>query len=542
MDILKKATVDHLAAAVIKVAQSFDNGEDLGRLYTPWDELKKNEDSGPILDMEEWYRMNKMPLPRPIGTVIPQSMFVYTDYTEKEIVKINQRKGYMAMEELQGYQRYTAQQMQDAVKDVFANNKSGMMLSAISGWGKSSIYEYFGTMAAQHSLTHKELWMKPGAPTTLAGMRDQGNIREQHIIKFEASNLSQTEGEKGRAEKMFKQLQAIVTDPKYAGIYTFVIDELYTALSSDSSDASEFWELMKSLLDPGDADPYMKVIGTFAIDDLKAFETGVNPRTGKPFYPAQMERRLPLFEMRDLDRTEGMRVLENGYEFLTKKVGLGQQFPEPDYVSLFNAILDKADLATDVSGHVIFGLPERIKKVMSTVANPVRARAKAFEKYTIDQDYMKRYEQYINWGNTAIPKINQEKNEVAQGRNISDQQVKQDIKKISDESGMGEMISIRDLGSKLPHEEIETPESIDSSKKEKIGVLDEAINEISAKLKKIKELYRIKKLTVEQGIAKLKAKYGDIFRPDFKDIGNIKLQDVQGLSQQNLIMAKERKK
>lgn len=531
---LSSATTDDLATAVVRVAQLSARGEELEKLYTPWENIKSDEDMGAIAEMEERYRMTKMPLPKEMGTVIPQ-MFNYEDYTEKEIVKIHQRKGYMPMDELQGYKQYTTRELQGAIKDVFANNLSGMMLSAAAGWGKSTIYEYFGSMAAQHSLNHKELWMKPGAAKNLAGMRDPSNIREQHFIKFDASNLGQTEGLKGRMEQVYRELEKIIKDPRYSGIYTFVIDELYSALASDSSDASEAWNLMKGYLAP---DPHIKVIGTFASEDLKKFKEGKNPRTGESFYNPQMQRRMPLINMRDYNREEGMKVLENGFDAFASKSGLPKQIPDANQPQLFNIILDKADLVTDTTGHVVFGLPARIEKVMRTGGNEVRQRIQKFEKYRILEDKVEQFDGFIKWANDMLPKINQEKVEVQQGRNVSEEQIKQEVKEVAQKAGVGDIISLRDVGpSKFPHEEVEAPEEVKAGNQEKIGHLDELIKAIQQKLARVKQLYRVYKLELQQGINKVRTNYGDVFSPDFKDVGNLKVEDVQRIPQQSLIMS-----
>lgn len=531
--ILSKITTDNLAEAVVKVAQLSARGEDLERLYSPWENIRGDEDMGPIAEMEERYRMTKMALPKEMGTVIPQ-IFNYEDYTEKEIIKVHQRKTYMPMDELQGYKQYTTRELQGAIKDVFANNLSGMMLSAAAGWGKSTIYEYFGAMAAQHSLTHKELWMKPGVSKNLAGMKDPNNIQEQHFIKFDASNLGQTEGLKGRMEQTYRELEKIIKDPRYSGIYTFVIDELYSALASDSSDASEAWNLMKGYLAP---DPHIKVIGTFASEDLKKFKEGKNPRTGENFYNPQMQRRMPLINMRDYNRPEGIKVLENGFDAFAQKAGLPKQIPDANQPALFNTILDKADLVTDSSGHVVFGLPARIEKVLRTAGNEVRQRIQKFEKYKMLEDKVEQFQDFITWSDEIIPKISQEKNEVLQGRQVSDQQIQQEVKEVSEKAGVGDIISIRDLGGKFPHEEVESPEAVAEGKKEKAGVLDELAKSVQQKVARIKQLLRVYRIELQQGINKIKSKHGDIFSPDFKDIGNVKQQDVETISQHSLIMS-----
>ena len=534
MSILEKATVDQLATAVVKVAQLSAQGADLEALYTGWDQLKADEDIGTILEMEERYRMTKMPLPHELGTVIP-TMFNYEDYTEKEIIKIHQRKKYMPMDELQGYKQYSTREMQGAIKDVFSNNLSGMMLSAAAGWGKSTIYEYFGAMAAQHSLTHKELWMKPGAQKNLAGMKDPGNIREQHFLKFDASNLGQTEGLKGRTEQVYRELEKIIKDPKYSGIYTFVVDELYSALASDSSDASEAWNLMKGYLAPT---PHIKVIGTFATEDLKKFKDGKNPRTGEAFYNPQMQRRMPLIAMRDYTREEGMQVLENGYDSLVEKAGLPPQLPDPNHEQLFATILDKADLATNASGHIVFGLPARIEKVLRTAANEVRSRSQKFEAYKVVQDKLERAMTTIAWDQKAVPRLEQEKQAIQNGRGFGEEEaVAPTPNRAKTSPAESNIISIRDMGGKLPHEAIEEPEVIEQQKKEILSQKDELIAKKKDEISKLKKAVRIWQLDIQQGIAKLKQKYGDVFQPDFSDIGNIKQQDVAAIPQSAIIMA-----
>jgi len=139
-------------------------------------------------------------------------------------------------------------------------DNDAILLPAAGGFGKTTMWKYFGFMAAQHSLSHLSLWLKE---PKIENVFNPEMYLEKRIILFNAKNFSVDEGTAGGSDAIWRPLRElfITNKDKYKDIFILVADEIASALAKDATRALrgggkvgprvEFDKNMKDILDPG---------------------------------------------------------------------------------------------------------------------------------------------------------------------------------------------------------------------------------------------------------------------------------------------------
>lgn len=487
-----------------------------------WNELKAN----PVYQMIEKFRVTALPLPNTIPNPFPAS-FGFEDYTNKAIEAIQKRGRYMTMEELSNISAPT-QAMQDAIQDSLKPGRAGGIIGAPAGFGKSYTFNYLGIMAAERSLSHTFLWFKGGALTSPQQLKNSSAINDFHFMFTDAKNLSQTGGLHGGGAGPLRELARAAKE--HEGKFVLCLDELYTALSQDT-DTAAGWFALKGLTEP---EILVKIIGTMASKNVPMFKslkvpqmTSAGSQEAKmmPVYDEQMKTRFAKVDVPDYTDAEQKQTLDKGGLYtITHQSEFKLKYDEADKQTLINDLVEKTNQieAGVAPEHREWAAPRKWKRIISEANGLVTARQEEFSQYSADVAFLKKTEDLSKWYNT-LNSIEKEKKALQSG---STEAPAAPAAPSSEPSGI---LSIRDKGiSQFPHEEIESPQTLNEQKKGRFSDLEQKEQEIQAGLAKVKRQRRYVEMSFKQGLSRLKSLYGDgVFADDMHDIGNLKPVDVE---------------
>jgi len=490
-----------------------------------WNDLKNNG----IYAMIERFRTTQMDLPNVVNNPFPAS-FGFEDYTNKAIEAILKRGRYMTMDELSNISAPT-QAMQDSVQDSLKPGRAGGIIGAPAGFGKSYTFNYLGIMAAERSLSHPFLWFKGGALTDIKQLKNSASIEEKHFMFTDAKNLSQTGGWVGGAAGPLRELTQAARDNQ--GRFVLCLDELYTAMSQDS-DTAGGWFALKGLTEP---EVLVQIVGTMASKDIPLFKSLKVPERGqgaaggdrdskmKAVYDEQMKSRFVEKRVPDFTDLEQKQTLEHGGLYaVTHQPAYTLRYDDEDRQTLISDLVEKtnqieAGVAPD---NREWAAPRKWKRIISEANSFVVERQEAFAEYSADVDYLRRTDDLSKW-NAALANINKEKQSI---QSISNDAVVPSPTRQPEEN-LGVM-SIRDVGDKFPHEEVESPQIVSEQKKGRLNNLQEKEQEIKNGLARINRKRRYIEMAFKQGLEKLNAKYGPgVFAEDLHDIGYLKPVDIE---------------
>jgi hypothetical protein len=491
--------------------------------YKDWNELKTKRNA---LRLEE--ARLALPLPTSLPNPFPAT-FSFEDYTNEAIDAINKRGRYLTMDELSRISPPTAE-MQDAIKDSIKTGKVGGVIGAPAGFGKSYTFKYLGIMAAERSLSHDFLWFRGGVLTDPSQLRTSSSVSEYHFMFTDARNLSQTGGLLGGSVGPLRDLRENAV--KYSGRFILCLDELYTALSQET-DAAGGWFALKGLTEP---EPLVKIIGTMATKDVKAFKSlkvsqitspGSRESIQKPVYDGQMKSRFHFKDVPDYTDAEQQKTLRmGGLDAIThnKEAQLFIDYAPQDKDKIISSLIVKTN---DVERGVApenreWAAPRKWKAIISEAFAEVEERVKEFSEYKADIDYIKKTEDLSRWYD-VIKNLEAEKSNIQKGIQTKNPAAPAAPGQSEDVG----IISLRDIGNKFPHEEVESEGSVVEQKKERLNSIQEKENEVKAELAAIKRRRRYAEIAYKQGVSKLNQIYGDgVFAPDMSDLGMLKPRDI----------------
>jgi hypothetical protein len=489
--------------------------------YKDWNDLKTKRNS---LRLEE--ARLALPLPTALPNPFPES-FGFEDYTNLAINEINKRGRYLTMDELSRISPPTAE-MQEAIKDSIKTGKVGGIIGAPAGFGKSYTFKYLGQMAAERSLSHDFLWFRGGILTDPSQLKSPSAVQEYHFMFTDARNLSQTGGLYGGGTGPLRELKEAAE--KYNGRFILCLDELYTAMSQEQ-DTANGWFALKGLTEP---EPLVKIIGTMATKDVNAFKQlkasqmvapGAKESVQKPIYDGQMKSRFSWKDVPDYTDAEQQKTLRmGGLDAIThnKEAQLFLDYAPQDKDKLIAALIVKTN---DVERGVAptdreWAAPRKWKAIISEAYSEVEERVKHFSEYKADIDYIKRTEDLSRWYD-AIKNLEGEKAAVEKGGKPSAAPTP-----AAPTEDMG-IISLRDVGNKFPHEEIESENDLVEQKRERVNSIEEKEAKVKEQLAAIKRRRRYAEISYKQGISQLNQMYGDgVFAPDMSDLNMLKPRDI----------------
>lgn len=492
--------------------------------FKPWSQLKQ--------DPHQLYIENartKMELPSMIPNPFPEE-FGFEDYTNDAIQDIQKRGRYLTMDELENLSPPT-QEMQEAIKEILKPGRAGGMLGAPAGFGKSYNFKYLGIMAAERSLSHSFLWFRGGSLTQPAQLKNGSQIQEYHFMFTDAKNLSQTGGYLGGAtEKMRKLTQAVTQN---SGVFVLALDEIYTALSTEH-DAAGGWYTLKGLTQP---DIHCKIIGTMAEKDIESFKklkispmtSGTDHQQGanaRPIYDEQMKTRFNFVTVPDFTTEEQIETLtKGGLNSITHSKEISLEYDPKDKMEIINNLVRKTDEIELGRATKEWGAPRKWNAILSDANSAVTDRQETFAKYIADFDFLKKSNDLERWYK-ALAGVEREKKVIEQSVDVPEEQTQPST---PSDGGVG-IVSLRDMGDKFPHEEVESHEGISQQKKERLNDLQDKETELKEGIQKLKRKRTIIEMSAKQGINELESRYGQgTFAEDMHDIGYLKPIDIVNL-------------
>ena len=413
----------HQLAAARIAAQ--DLGYKPGDLYVPWGLTSKKLEDSPLdsklrdeYARAEEFRMTKMELPKlafDSSNLLPSEL-VFKDHTQKEILAMNgsgidskQKKhaystGYMPMDVLALSPLYLGRGIQERLLSGLANNDA-LLLPAPGGFGKSTMWKYFGLMAAQHSLQHLWLWLKE---PTLSNVYKEDQYVERRIITFNANKLSVDEGHAGGSDVIYKPLTKLFIEQreKYKDVFILVADEMATALDPAQNKGlkgggtvgvrAEFEKHFKEYLAPGGENATFKLAMMYAPEDQEHINSS---QLGQS---SQFARRIitePLGQMSDgyietlisraifsVGRLQGILESEGGISTSLNSPGFKESYLDTgDFEKLIKAIIVafkriKVKLPPNKKTGIVptIGAPDKVKKVIKAGAAKAKGRMRSF--------------------------------------------------------------------------------------------------------------------------------------------------------------------
>ncbi len=517
----------------------------LQKSYNTWSE---RIESGEVIDSEVNYRENDMPLPTPLPANMQfPKQFGAKDYTQLEIDAIRSKGTYDSMQELDKYKFLVVERLQDEINDIFdmSFNEGGAMIEAPGGYGKTFIFKYYGAMAGQHSLNHKNLWLTDPFAVVNNTETYKANVREKHFVYMNAKDLAQTKIFKGSGKEAWDPLKRILGDAKMQGVYVWILDEIASAFKPEAGGqiteaAATFDEELKNIVQPESGEALLNVVGLLADENAEAF---YNQQGGGQFL-----RRFDPVPLQPYTFNEGVRMLVHGWSDWTKKKRVPQfksQESAKETLDVINKIVKDAFMMK-TEGDVSVGLPAKINKILNLSIKTISQRKRDYAKYKNVAGQIEQLEGFVDaWKDTLI-KVNAELKvlEANEGQGGERPQGTGGSQKKLDElkeRGIStEYVGFEGFeGGEDPATEVGQISPRDSDRGKSILQKKQIQKEAIQKINHFSDVISDIKLSVSEVVQGLEDTTGENFRDDLADLGNIKMYDLLEIPEGSKIIGKK---
>jgi hypothetical protein len=477
--------------------------------------------------------------------IMPGSIDFTVQYQKEILEKRDENSGisgFKTWPEVQKFYIHIYDKLGTQVDSMFKDKVKAIgKFKAPAGYGKTTVFEFFGHASAQRSLDFPALWIsapKGGNPNNPATWTPEV-IREQHIVMIDSQAMYTSAGLRGDTTAPYTEMDRLLKTDKYNGLFTIIADEFYSAISrgDDVSKGiqSHLTNNWKTWAQPvGAGGPRARLFLVYATENDQALEAILN-EIG--FNDAQMRSRIsnitaPKVDLKNSHDKEEMVTMV--YKAMTHALINKFDIAEPRYKNtsekkqIANDIIDKSQYIIDsISSKTEIAVPRvSMQFVLGKAAQNYKERLNILYKSKVS-------ELFKNFGiiNSLLINLQEERKNILSNNEQKVNQIQQPVMEEKEEN-------IKDLGDV----DISFDESPIKQKVEKPQIAPQQSQQTNNQLAKEKELKtieeRIKNIKIEREQLKekilktkneLESKYGKAEKIDLSDFYYFKLSDVDNI-------------
>jgi hypothetical protein len=318
-----------------------------------------------------------------------------TDWTARKQEELIAAGVQDSVRQLKRYHLYVAEDTVEQVCSGFIENKqkSGMLFRAPAGYGKSTIWEYFGYMAAQRSPLsdeHLVLWLyHPSVSNISLNQSNESirkNIRERHFCWMESWALDTSRTYVGTEHEANDAMEAAFSYNDHQDIhhgfpmrerFVLICDEFYSAQHNahggrnpSQNGILRQFEALKGRLE-GQGGAQMNIILTYAEEDHANL---ISDLRASGMINTQFNGRFQQVSAKPYTRHDIYEIIDHSLETWMTSRGL-TNFRIPDRSRVVNAIVDKAYQCLNIflktsdpkqlrEKHDVVGVPRLVSRLM----------------------------------------------------------------------------------------------------------------------------------------------------------------------------------